>query len=125
MIYGIGIDIVVVKCLQDMWECYGDRVLKWVFVLQEIDDFFRVVSKGCFFVKCFVVKEVFSKVFGIGFRLFVVLLVIVVSYDELGKLIFSFCGGLVEMIENQGFIVYFLLSDEVEYVIVYVILECV
>ncbi|MDP3539736.1 MAG: holo-ACP synthase [Azonexus sp.] len=123
MIYGIGTDIVAVKRLQGMWERHGDRVLEKILAPQEITEFARATDKGRFLAKRFAAKEAFSKALGTGVRPPAVLPAIAVSHDELGKPVFDFCGGLAEMIENQGLKAHLSLSDETDYAIAYVILE--
>lgn len=124
MIYGIGTDIVAIKRLQGMWERHGEKALQRLLAPQEMTDFAKSADKGRFLAKRFAAKEAFSKALGTGIRPPAVLSAIAVSHDELGKPILDFCGQLAKMVESKGFIAHLSLSDEADYAIAYVILEC-
>ena len=124
MIYGIGTDIVAVQRLQTMWERHGDRALERLLAPQEMAEFARAAHKGRFLAKRFAAKEAFSKALGTGVRPPATLPAIAVSHDKLGKPILTFSDQLAEMIENQGLKAHLSLSDEANYAVAYVILEC-
>lgn len=124
MIYGIGTDIVAVARLQGMWERHGDRAVEKLLAPQEVAEFAVAANKGRFLAKRFAAKEAFSKALGTGVRPPATLPAIAVSHDELGKPILVFSDELAEMVENKGLKAHLSLSDEAEYAVAYVILEC-
>ena len=124
MIHGIGTDIVAVRRMHAMWERHGDRALEKLLAPEEIADFAGASDKGRFLAKRFAAKEAFGKALGTGIRPPAVLPSIGVAHDELGKPVLVFRGRLAETIENQRLTAHLSLSDESEYAIAFVVLEC-
>lgn len=122
MIHGIGTDIVAVARLRAMWERHGERALERLLAPQERDDFARAADKGRFLAKRFAAKEAFAKAFGTGVRPPVLLPAIAVTHDELGKPAFAFDGPLAAAAQHLK--AHLSISDEAEYAVAYVILEC-
>lgn len=123
MIVGIGTDIVAVARLRGMWERHGDKALDKLLAPDELDDFARAADKGRFLAKRFAAKEAFAKAFGTGVRPPVLLPVIAVGHDELGKPVFNFHGQLAEIVANRRLTAHLSISDEAEYAVAYVLLE--
>lgn len=124
MIHGIGTDIVAVKRLQDMWARHGDKVLAKLLAPGEMADFEKAPDKGRFLAKRFAAKEAFAKALGTGVRPPAILTAMAVTHDELGKPKLACCGQLAKMVENQNLVAHLSISDEADYAIAYVILEC-
>jgi holo-[acyl-carrier protein] synthase len=125
MIHGIGTDIVAVKRLQGMWERHGERALSRLLAPAELTDFAAATDKGRFLAKRFAAKEAFSKALGTGVRPPAVLTAIAVAHDPLGKPVFQYAAPLAGLLESLGLRAHLSISDEAEYAIAYVILECV
>lgn len=123
MIAGVGVDIVAVARLRGMWERHGERLLGKLLTPNEISDFDRAADKGRFLAKRFAAKEAFAKAYGTGVRPPVLLPLIGVTHDELGRPLLEFHGELAELITRQQLGTHLSISDEAEYAIAYVILE--
>ncbi len=122
MIHGIGVDIVAVARLRGMWERHGERALARLLAPEERDDFTRAADKGRFLAKRFAAKEAFAKAFGTGVRPPVLLSALAVIHDELGKPAFAYDEALA--VAAGHLTAHLSISDEAEYAVAYVILEC-
>ncbi|GAT75194.1 4'-phosphopantetheinyl transferase [Ehrlichia ruminantium] len=70
MIVGIGIDIVYIPRILNLWKKFGNKFLKKVFSQEEIKDSNKYTScegKARHFAKRFAAKEAYVKALGIGF----------------------------------------------------------
>jgi holo-[acyl-carrier protein] synthase len=68
MIYGVGIDMVQVRRMENIMERWGDRFLKRVFTPREIEYCHQKTHIASRFALRFAAKEAFSKALGLGFR---------------------------------------------------------
>lgn len=124
MIFGIGTDIVAVRRLQGMWERHGERALDRLLAPEERPDFAAAADKGRFLAKRFAAKEAFSKALGTGVRPPAVLTAMAVGHDALGKPVFHCRGALADLLAERRLKIHLSISDEADYAIAYVILEC-
>ncbi|MDR2837091.1 MAG: holo-ACP synthase [Azonexus sp.] len=124
MILGIGADIVAVARLSALWEKHGDKALEKILAPTEFADFAKAADKGRFLAKRFAAKEAFAKAWGTGVRPPVLLPAVGVSHDEAGKPFFEYHGELAGIVEKRGLIAHLSISDEAEYAVAYVVLEC-
>lgn len=124
VIFGLGMDIVEIVCIEVVIFCFGECLVRCVFSDNEWVIWELYQQLVCFFVKCFVVKEVVVKVFGIGICNGLVFNQFEVFNDELGKLCLWLWGEVLMLVEKFGVVyMYVMLVDECYYVCVMVILE--
>lgn len=124
MIAGIGTDIAAVSRLRRLYERHGEAALGHLLAPSERADFERAIDKGRFLAKRFAAKEAFAKALGTGLRAPAVLPSIAVSHDALGKPRFEFAPELAALVQQRGLISHLSLSDEQEFVVAFVVLEC-
>ena len=124
MIHGIGTDIVAVARLRGMWERHGKAIVDKILAADEQADFGQAPDKGRFLAKRFAAKEAFAKALGTGVRAPATLPAIAVVHDELGKPLFQFAPELSSLLAARGMVSHLSISDEAEYAVAYVIIEC-
>ncbi|MBS1198713.1 MAG: Holo-acyl carrier protein synthase:phosphopantetheine-protein transferase [Proteobacteria bacterium] len=124
MIFGIGTDIAAVVRLQRLYERHGEAALNHLLAPCERADFERAVDKGRFLAKRFAAKEAFAKALGTGLRAPALLPNIAVSHDSLGKPRLEFAPELMIIMQERGLIPHLSISDEKEFVVAFVVLEC-
>ena len=66
MIHAIGIDIVEVKCIDNIIERWGDSFVKRIYSQEEIDYCYRKVRASMHFAARFAAKEAVMKALGTG-----------------------------------------------------------
>lgn len=124
VIFGLGIDIVEIVCIEVVIVCSGDCFVCWVLSDYEWSIWEQYQQLVCFLVKCFVVKEVVVKVLGIGICNGLVFNQFEVYNDELGKLKLWLWGEVNFLVECMGVsVIYVIFVDECYYVCVMVIVE--
>ena len=125
MIYGIGTDIVAVPRLQTNLDRYGERFAARILAESEMAAFRQVKSQAHFLAKRFAAKEALVKALGTGFRDGLSLRDIAVANDALGKPMLVLSDKLLDRLHSRGVTQQHLsLTDEREYALAFVILEC-
>ena len=124
MIYGIGIDIVQVSRVEKVVKRWGDRFLKRVFTVAEIDYCQKKVSSASRFALRFAAKEAFSKALGSGFTGGLGFRHVEVVRHSSGRPYLRLHGRASELWESHGLKNSFLsLSDNGAYAVAVVVLE--
>ncbi len=125
MIYGIGTDIVAVPRLQANLDRYGERFAARILTEPELATFRETADKAHFLAKRFAAKEALVKALGTGFRDGLSLRDIAVANDALGKPTLAFSDKLADRLRACGIDrPHLSLTDEREYAVAFVILEC-
>jgi len=125
VIYGIGTDIVAVPRLQTNLDRYGERFAARILAESEMAAFRQVKSQAHFLAKRFAAKEALVKALGTGFRDGLSLRDIAVANDALGKPMLVLSDKLLDRLHSRGVTQQHLsLTDEREYALAFVILEC-
>ncbi len=124
MIFGIGTDIIAVARMGEFHERHGERALEKVLAPAERDACRASSDPARFLAKRFAAKEALGKALGIGVRTPVLLPSIAVVHDVLGKPDFEFGGELVAYITERKLVTHLSLSDERDYVVAFVVAEC-
>jgi holo-[acyl-carrier protein] synthase len=124
MISGIGTDIAAVARLHRLYERHGEAALNHLLAPSERADFVCAVDKGRFLAKRFAAKEAFAKALGTGLRSPAILPNIAISHDKLGKPELEFAPELAILMQERRLISHISISDEKEFVVAFVVLEC-
>lgn len=125
MIYGIGTDIVAIARLERMYARHGEKALERLLAPSEIAEFHKAGDAGRFLAKRFAAKEAFAKALGTGVRHPAGLNDIAVGHDALGKPILVYSRALGEHMAASRLAAHLTLSDEKEYAVAFVVIECV
>ncbi len=131
MIYGIGTDIVQVRRIEDLLGRYGDRFARRVLGPEELVEYHRRASRGAhgagyaarYLAKRFAAKEAYSKALGLGLRGPMTLLSLQVLNDVRGKPVAHARKALLPYVEERGLRAHVSLTDEVDSVVAFVVLE--
>lgn len=131
MIYGIGTDVVLVRRIEGLLARYGERFARRVLGPDELAEFHRRASRGAhgggysarYLAKRFAAKEAFSKALGLGLRGPMTLLSLQVLNDRRGKPVAVARKALVGYLGERGLVAHVSLSDEIDSVIAFVIIE--
>lgn len=125
MIFGVGTDIVQVSRMEENLAKHGDRFAERILTESEMKRYSTHVKPAQFLAKRFAAKEAAAKAFGTGFRDGLSLHHIVVINDENGRPSLELSGMAAQLAEqNQINRTHLSLSDEPNYAIAFVILEC-
>ncbi len=131
MIYGIGTDVVLVRRIEGLLERYGERFARRVLGPDELAEFHRRASRGAhgggysarYLAKRFAGKEAFSKALGLGLRGPMTLLSLQVLNDRRGKPVAVPRKALVDYLRERRLTAHVSLSDEIDSVIAFVVIE--
>ena len=124
MIYGIGIDLVSIRRMEDVLNRWGDRFTRRVFTVEEKDACLKRVFPPSAFSLRFAAKEAFSKALGLGMKKGVRWRDIEVFHLKTGKPGLNLYGRSLEICRQIGVDgLHLSLSDEKEYGIAIVVLE--
>jgi len=125
VIFGIGTDIVQVSRMQDNLTKHGERFAERILAESEMTRFLEHAKPAQFLAKRFAAKEATAKAFGTGFRDGLSLHHIVVVNDEHGRPRIQFNEMALELVQKFHICESHLsLSDEPNYAIAFVVLEC-
>ena len=124
MIAGVGTDIVAVARLGKLYARHGERALEKLLATQERVDFDKASDPARFLAKRFAAKEALGKALGIGVATPATLPNIAIVHDSLGKPAFAYAPELEEMLRERGLIAHLSISDEQEFALAFVVLEC-
>ena len=108
MIYGIGIDLVMVKRIDEALRRWGERFQKKVFTAYEIDYCLQKRDPAPNFAARFAAKEAFVKALGLGMRRGVHWKDVEVRRGPLGKPILNLSGRALNICEQQKIGAHFL-----------------
>ncbi len=126
MIYGIGTDIVSIPRIAAMLARHGERAARRLLAASEMAEFAQHQNPARLLAKRFAVKEALAKATGTGLRDPVSFANIAVTHTELGQPRLSFAAPLQDWLTQRGIVASHLtISDEVDNVVAFVILECV
>jgi holo-[acyl-carrier protein] synthase len=131
VIYGIGTDIVQVDRIKRLLDSYGERFARRVLGPDELIEFQRRSAKGehgpmygCrYLAKRFAAKEAYSKALGLGIRAPMTLQSLEVINQKGGKPFARPRNALADYVAEKKLIAHVSLSDEVDAVIAFVVLE--
>lgn len=123
MIYGIGTDIVRIDRLRGALERHGERFAARILAGCENSGFAASREPARYLAKRFAAKEAFGKALGTGVAVPATLHAVAVGHDELGKPIFEFDRALSAYMAERGLRAHLSLSDEVDYVVAFAVIE--
>ena len=123
MIAGIGTDIVAVERLGRLYERHGERGLAKLLAPVERTDFETARDPARFLAKRFAAKEAFGKALGTGVAAPATLHAVRVGHDALGKPLFEYSPALADYMQARGLNAHLSLSDEVDYVVAFAVIE--
>lgn len=123
MIHGIGTDIVRIDRLRGALERHGDRFAMRILAGAERDGFAMSRDRARFLAKRFAAKEAFGKALGTGVAVPATLHAVRVGHDGLGKPIYQFDDTLSAYLDERGLSAHLSLSDEVDYVVAFALIE--
>jgi len=124
MIYGIGIDLVMVKRIEEALQRWGERFQRKVFTAYEIDYCSQKRNPSPHFAARFAAKEAFVKALGLGMRRGVHWKDVEVQRGPLGKPLLKLSGRAWEICQRDKIEGLFLsLTHDYEYSSAMVVLE--
>jgi holo-[acyl-carrier protein] synthase len=124
MIYGIGVDMVLVARLEDGLARFGEHYADRLLAPDEHPEFFSAHEPARFLAKRFAAKEAFAKAVGTGLRHPVHLRSLAVTHTVLGQPRFNLHPELQTWLDGIGITSHHLsISDEQDHVIAFVVLE--
>lgn len=125
-IYGIGIDLCEIARIEKSLERHGDSFADKILHPQEKEHFEKHHFQARFLAKRFAAKEAFGKAMGSGIAQGITMPCIEVQNDDLGKPLLVLHGKALEKVEQLGRVqIHLSISDEKQYAIAQVIVECV
>ncbi len=124
MIYGTGIDLVMVKRIEEALQRWGERFQRKVFTAHEIDYCSQKRNPSPHFAARFAAKEAFVKALGLGMRRGVHWKDVEVQRGPLGKPLLKLSGRAWEICQRDKIEGLFLsLTHDYEYSSAMVVLE--
>lgn len=123
MIYGVGTDIVSVDRVQRALERHGDRFAQRILSPGERAAYAASARPAQLLAKRFAAKEAFGKAFGTGIAVPATLHSIEVVRDSRGKPYFACHGELGRVMAADGLEAHLSLSDELDYVVAFALIE--
>ncbi len=85
MILGIGVDLLNINRIQNVYNKFGNKFVKRILAYNEIELYNKSKNKINFLAKRFCAKEAFSKAIGIGIGRGIDMRDIIIKKDSLGK----------------------------------------
>jgi holo-[acyl-carrier protein] synthase len=124
VIYGVGIDVVEVRRIEDSMARFGRRLAEKILSTEECSEYDQSPRKARFLARRFAAKEALVKALGTGFRAGLFPGAISVTHDALGKPAFRLETSVSSALEQRGICKSHLsITDEREYALAYVLLE--
>lgn len=124
MIYGIGVDIVEIRRMEDSLARFGRRIAEKILSPAECDEFDAAPRQARFLARRFAAKEALVKALGTGFRGGLFPGAIAVGHDAHGRPHFIVTGNAGDALAVRGIDAHHLsISDEREYALACVVLE--
>ena len=125
MIFGIGTDIVRVQRMARNLDRWGDRFAERILTEAEMKEYERYSRKANFLAKRFAAKEAAAKAMGLGFQGGLELKQIGTGHDRRGKPVLVLSGFAQSFVDKQGISsTHLSITDEREYAVAFVVLEC-
>jgi len=124
MIFGVGTDIVAVARLGALYERHGERALDKLLAPTERAGFDSASDPARFLAKRFAAKEALGKALGIGVAKPATLPNMAVMHDALGKPFFEYSPDLARYLAERHLTAHLSISDEREFALAFVVLEC-
>lgn len=110
--------------MRDLWQRHGERALDKILAPEERAVCLASADPAHFMAKRFAAKEALGKALGSGIRAPVLLPEISVIHDVLGKPDFAYGPALAAHMQQNGLVARLSISDEREYAVAFVIVEC-
>ena len=124
MIYGIGVDMVLVERMRAGLRRFGDRLPRRILSRREYGRYLDSRRPAQFLAQRFAAKEATAKALGTGFSAGVFARDIAVDNDTRGKPVLEFSGNTGALIVRLGIAGHHIsLSDEGDYAVAFVTLE--
>lgn len=123
MIHGIGTDIVHIARVRSSLERHGERFAERILAECEREAWRASRDPARFLAKRFAAKEAFGKALGTGVAAPATLHAVAVDHDERGKPLYRHQEGLAAYLAERGLRAHLSLSDEVDYVVAFALIE--
>jgi len=124
MIYGMGLDLVTVRRMQDNIDRYGARFAGKILTAAEMHEYHMAVRPAGFLARRFAAKEALAKALGTGFSKGITLKSISIHHAADGRPIIMCTGKILDIMTSRGISSSHLtITDEKEYACACVILE--
>ncbi|CAI09282.1 holo-ACP synthase [Aromatoleum aromaticum] len=123
MIHGIGTDIVQIERVQRSLDRHGARFAARILAASERDGFAASRDPARFLAKRFAAKEAFGKALGTGVAIPATLHAVAVDHDERGKPLYCYGTALAGFLAERGLSAHLSLTDEVDYVVAFALIE--
>ena len=124
MIIAIGSDLCNIERIQNSLDRFGERFEARVFTeIERAKAARRPFTKAGTLAKRFAAKEAFGKALGTGVAAPATLHAVRVGHDALGKPLFEYSPALADYMRARGLNAHLSLSDEVDYVVAFAIIE--
>ena len=115
-VFGIGIDIVELKRVDQIYSKYGDKFAKKILSNSELKNFQDSNDKISFLAKRFAAKEAVGKALGIGILNGILLKNIFITHDSLGKPLVKI-NNIKKLKLHLDKIIHISISDEKKYAV--------
>jgi len=123
MIYGIGVDVVMIARVRRSLDRFGERFAQRVLTASELEEYRASRHPERLLAKRFAAKEAVFKALGLGFREGLTLNGIGVIHDASGKPEVVYQGSTRELVQRLGVTRSLIsISDEQEYAVAFVVL---
>ncbi|MBI1732075.1 MAG: holo-ACP synthase [Gammaproteobacteria bacterium] len=124
MIYGVGVDVVEVRRMEESLARFGRRLAEKILSADECIEFDQAPGKARFLARRFAAKEALVKALGTGFRAGIFPGAISITHDPSGKPGFAVAGSAGDLLRARGISgTHLSIADEREYALAYVLLE--
>ena len=124
MIYGVGIDVVEVRRIEDSMARFGRRLAEKILSADECPEYDQSPRQARFLARRFAAKEALVKALGTGFRAGLFPGAISITHDALGKPGFHLATRAQSALEQRRICKSHLsITDEREYALACVLLE--
>lgn len=124
MIYGIGVDIVEIRRMEESLARFGRRVAEKILSPDECSEFDTALRPARFLARRFAAKEALVKALGTGFRGGLFPGAIGIAHDHLGRPRFIVAAGVRTALAERGICAQHVsISDERDYALACVVLE--
>lgn len=124
MIKGIGVDLISIPRVAEIWDRHGERFARRILTDYEWPSFATSTQPARLLAKRFAAKEAFSKALGTGIRPPMGFHSVSVQHNDLGQPQLMIHGDLQAHLNHQGIEhMHLSLSDEKESAMAFVVLE--
>jgi len=126
MIHGIGVDLVTISRIDDVYQRFGERFARRFLHAKELIQLKNAPNAKHFLAKRFAIKEASVKALGTGERAGVLLRDFYIEHTELGKPLLRADGRAAELFKEHGIqATHVSISDEGDQVAAFVVLELI